>query len=76
VTAVYTGWISRNVYEVFFSSSLIIFTTIILYGISIRAPLILLLNFITPLLSTIFPLLIFAVRDYNSEEYIGKILDD
>jgi hypothetical protein len=76
VSAVYTGWISRNVYEVFFSSSLIILTTIIFYGISIRAPLILILNFITPLLSTIFPLLIFAVRDYNTEEYIGKILDD
>jgi hypothetical protein len=76
VSAVYTGWISRNVYEVFFSSSLIILATIIIYGISIRTPLILILNFITPLLSTIFPLLIFAVRDYNTEEYIGKILDD
>src|ERR1035437_1400764 len=40
VSTVYTGWISRNVYEVFFSSSLIILTTIIFYGISIRAPLI------------------------------------
>jgi hypothetical protein len=76
VSAVYSGWISRNVYEVFFSSSLIILTTIIIYAISIQSPLMPLLNIITPLLSTIFPLFIFAVRDYDTEEYIGKILDD
>jgi hypothetical protein len=35
-----------------------------------------LLNIITPLFSAIFPLFIFAVRDYDTEEYIGKILDD
>ena len=76
VSAVYSGWMSRNVYEVFFSSSLIILTTIIIYAISIQSPLMPLLNIITPLLSTIFPLFIFAVRDYDTEEYIGKILDD
>jgi len=76
VSSVYTGWISRNVYEVFFSSSVIIFVTIIIYGISIPIPLILFIYTHTPLLSTLFPLLIFAVRDYDTKEYIGKILDD
>jgi hypothetical protein len=76
VSSVYSGWVSRNVYEVFFSSSLIILTTLIIYAVSIQSPLRLLLYTITPLLSTIFPLLIFAVRDYDTEEYIGKILDD
>ncbi len=76
VSAVYSGWISRNVYEIFFSSSLIILITIIIYAVSIKPPFMPLLNIITPLLSTIFPLLIFAVRDYDTEEYLGKILDD
>jgi hypothetical protein len=76
VSAVYSGWISRNIYEVFFSSSLIILTAIIIYALSIQSPLILLFYTMTPLLSTIFPLLIFAVRDYDTEEYLGKILDD
>jgi uncharacterized membrane protein YkvI len=73
---VYSGWISRNIYEVFFSSSLIILITIIIYTLSNQFPFMPLLNTIAPLLSTIFPLLIFAVRDYDTEEYIGKILDD
>jgi hypothetical protein len=76
ISAVYSGWISRNVYEVFFSSSLIIFITIIIYATSIQSSLMPLLNIITPLFSAIFPLFIFAVRDYDTEEYIGKILDD
>jgi hypothetical protein len=76
VSAIYSGWISRNVYEVFFSSSFIILITIIIYAVSIKPPFMPLLNIITPLLSTIFPLLIFAVRDYDTEEYVGKILDD
>jgi hypothetical protein len=76
ISAVYTGWISRNVYEVFFSAMLIILTTIIICAISIQSSFMPLLNIVTPLLSTIFPLLIFAVRDYDTEEHIGKILDD
>jgi hypothetical protein len=69
LSAVYSGWINRNVYEVFFSSSVIIFITIIILSISIQFPFIL-------LLSTVYPLLIFAVRDYDTTEYLGKILDD
>ena len=76
ISVVYSGWISRNIYEVFFSSSLIILITIIIYTLSNQFPFMPLLNTIAPLLSTIFPLLIFAVRDYDTEEYIGKILDD
>jgi hypothetical protein len=76
ISAVYSGWISRNIYEVFFSSSLIILITILIYAISIQTPLILLLYTMTPLLSTIAPLLIFAIRDYDTEKYLGKILDD
>jgi hypothetical protein len=76
VSAVYSGWISRNVYEVFFSSSVIILVAIIINGISIQLHFILFLYTITPILSTIFPLLILSVRDYDTEKYIGKILDD
>lgn len=76
VSAVYSGWISRNVYEVFFSSSLIILITIILYTFTFRSPLLLSIYTLTPLLSTILPLFIFAVRDYDTVEHLGKILDD
>ena len=76
ISAIYSGWVSRNVYEVFFSSSIIILAAIIVYCISLNTPLILLLLTITPLLSSIFPLLIFAVRDYETREYLGKILED
>ena len=76
VSAIYSGWISRNIFEVFFSSSIIILAAIIVYCISLDTPLILFLITFTPLLSTIFPLLIFAVRDYESKEYLGKILAD
>ena len=76
ILAVYSGWISRNVYEVFFSSSLIILITILLYTFTFHVPLLLRIYTLTPLLSTILPLLIFAVRDYDTEEYLGKILDD
>jgi hypothetical protein len=76
ISAVYSGWVSRNVYEVFFSSALIILTTLIIYAVSIQSPIIFFLNIITPFLSTVFPLLIFAVKDYDTQEFIGKILDD
>ena len=76
VLTVYAGWISRNVYEVFFSSSLIILITILIYTFTFNAPLLIRIYTLTPLLSTILPLLIFAVRDYDTEEYLGKILDD
>lgn len=76
VSVVYSGWISRSVYEVFFSSSIIILITIIIYGILTQSFYILLLYKVTPLLSTVYPFFIFAVKDYKTEEYIGKILDD
>jgi hypothetical protein len=76
VSSIYSGWISRNISEVFFSSSIIILAAVIIYCISLHASFMILLLTITPLLSTIFPLLIFAVRDYDTKEYLGKILDD
>ena len=76
VAAVYSGWISRTVYEVFFSSSLIIMIAIIICSFSVHSLFKPVMNIITPLLSIIFPLLIFAVRDYDTQEYLGKILDD
>jgi hypothetical protein len=76
VAALYSGWISRNVYEVFFSSSLIILITVLIYTFTFHSPFVFRIYTLTPLLSTILPLLIFAVRDYNTEEYLGKILDD
>lgn len=76
ISTIYAGWISRNVYEVFFSSALIILAVMFIYAVIVETPLLILLFSMTPLLSTIFPLLIFAVRDYDTEKYLGKILDD
>jgi hypothetical protein len=76
VSTIYSGWISRNIYEVLFSSSLIIFITILFNTFTFDTPLLLRIYTLTPLLSTLLPLLILAVRDYDSEEYLGKILDD
>jgi hypothetical protein len=69
ISAVYSGWICRNIYEVFFSSSILLFTTISIYDSSSRIP-------HATLLSVIYPLFIFAIRDYNSKEYLGLILED
>jgi hypothetical protein len=76
LSAVYSGLISRTVYEVFFASSLIILAAIIIGGATIQVPFTIFLYKTSPLLSITYPLLIFAIRDYDTEEYIGKILDD
>jgi hypothetical protein len=76
VSAVYSGWISRNIYEVLFSSSLIILITLLLYAFAFQTSFLIRIYTLTPLLSTILPLLIFAVRDYDTDEFLGKILDD
>ena len=76
ISSVYSGWRSRNVYEVFFSALLIILTAIIIYSVSVQSPFMPVLKIITPLLSTIFPLMIFALRDNDTEEYTGKIQND
>jgi hypothetical protein len=69
ILSVYSGWISRNIYEVFFSSSIQLFTTILIYGSSFQIP-------HATLLSVIYPLFIFSIRDYNSKEYIGLVLEE
>jgi hypothetical protein len=69
ISAVYAGWISRNIYEVLFSSSLLMFITVLIYSSSLQVPR-------ATLLSVIYPLFIFAIRDSNTKEYIGKILED
>lgn len=69
ISAVYAGWISRNIYEVLFSSSLLMFITVLIYNSTLQVPR-------ANLLSVIYPLFIFAIRDSNTKEYIGKILED
>jgi hypothetical protein len=69
IAAIYSGWISRNIYEVFFSSALIIFMLIIICGFSIQ-------SFFPQILSLAYPLLILGIRDYSSENYLGKKLVD
>jgi hypothetical protein len=69
ILAIYLGWICRNIYEVFFSSSILLFITILIYDSSLQIP-------HATLLSVIYPLFIFSIRDHNSREYLGLILED
>jgi hypothetical protein len=67
--AVYSGWIGRTVYEIFFSSSVIMAVVILIFSSDLFS-----LNIL--FLSTLFPLLIFSVRDQDTKEYLGIILED
>lgn len=69
VVSLYSGWISRSIYEVFFSAGIFIFVTIfICYGsFSYSFP---------QILSAAYPLFIIAIRDFRSQKYLGKITDD
>jgi len=65
----YTGWISRTIYEVFFSAGIFVFIAIIIFMSSF--------NYYFPqILSTTYPLFIVAIRDFRSHKYLGKITDD
>jgi hypothetical protein len=67
--SVYAGWISRNIYAVFFSAAVIVLAAIIFYNGVLPV-------FHTTLLSVIYPLLIFTIRDSGTMEYLGVILGD
>ncbi len=67
--SVYSGWISRSIYEVFFSAGILIFIPLFictgLFG-----------NSFPQILSAAYPLFIVAIRDFRSQKYLGKITDD
>jgi hypothetical protein len=67
--SVYAGWISRNIYSVFFSAAVIMFITIMIYNSVLPI-------FHATLLSVIYPLLIFGIKDNSTKEYLGVILAD
>jgi hypothetical protein len=69
VISLYSGWISRSIYEVFFTAGMFIFVTIIICLSSF--------NYYFPqILSAAYPLFIVAIRDFRSQKYTGKITDD
>ena len=69
VVSLYSGWISRSIYEVFFSAGIFIFVTIYICYSSLSY------NF-PQILSAAYPLFILAIRDFRSQKYLGKITDD
>ena len=67
--SIYAGWISRSLYEVFFATGTLIFVTMIICAGTY--------NYLFPqTLSAAYPLFIVAIRDYNSQKFAGKIIDD
>jgi len=67
--SVYSGWISRSIYEVFFSAGIFIFVTIFICFGSFK-------YYFPQILSVAYPLFLLAIRDFRSQKYIGKIIDD
>jgi hypothetical protein len=69
VGSLYAGWISRNIYEVFFSAGLFIFITIFICFGSLS-------NLFPQILSAAYPLFIVAIRDFRNQKFTGKVTDD
>jgi hypothetical protein len=67
--SIYSGWISRSIYDVFFSAGIFIFIAMIICVGSLS-------YYFPQILSAAYPLFIVSIRDYRSQKQAGKIADD